>query len=1589
MSSKTFKGTTSFSAWTTAMSAMNEAQIASILITNNQALGYNALNSVQMYNALIQAGLSKETAKTIVKQVLQTKATKAQAVAAKEAAASTIVLKDVIGGLWTTITKFAAANPLFTAMIAVGAAFGIAKIAADKFGVSAKGAAEKFEEAQNAYTETANELQSLNSELETTQSRIAELNELAKTGRLTPDQEAELKDLNSTNEALERKLKILEDLSVYQEREQAEAAAKSYQSTRYESKTQTGFDETSGTSYAAQMNGAEYIRDLVEASRNLTEQKEELEARKGELAELLAGGGLSKSQTLDAEYELSRINNEIAAIDATYAEYESELANVASEQEVFADSLSRGTDEHKAQAESIYEAIDAYHLLGASEQEVLAHLRDNASENATSTALALEPVVTEYLDAKEQYEKAFSESGGDAVKLVEPADRFNKALENLQRNLGYIENNESFQQLINEAIELDIISGTTRDDIIELILAIARIVDTSNNASSSVGDLTTHLQALGNAETNFGDLSDALAEFRDEGIVSIATLADLQEAFGTTDGFEKFVNIVGDSNSTFTEAKAAFDELATEWINNQFICKDLTENTKEMTIATLENIGVTNAAEVVEAKLSTQRVEAAIAALDEAEATEKAINKLYEEAIAGETSEAAIEALKVSHLRAIASSTDFANAGIGVTDSLIAQAKAANITGTALQRLVEIYQLQADLERNGYDLESEDAILAYETINRLKGELDAELSKYQGRVTISDVKISPTIKDSGSETDKIKEEFEEKYNAMKHELEMEKITIEEFYAWLNGNNGYKKYFSDLSKYADEWRKYEKECFDLEREIANAALDDLDHNISILERQTGTSTFIIVNQLSGATDELRIAQQEYQDILAEVADLGIDLSKTIYGNIDLNNRQVLEWTESNLAKYKDAIMSWQDASAEWESVASDWLGTISTVYGGSENFDGLEIAFSPMLQTPNGAVLLERDTVIRYINELLGSLSGTNWSTEDLLRLDATGLEINGQRIKNLIADVGETAILTGEAMHFAGAEGAVEQLRKEIERLKTSVAAGTDSLRAQVRVEDQLIDKYREKQAIVKGLIDSQIAYLRAQGMSEAEIANNDTLQEYLETWYQIQDAIDDIIKTLNDDLADSMNTLLEYTVEMIKLEKEDEKEALEEQKDLYKEIVESRKEMLRISEQERKYQDEVAAKTAELAKIEARLATLKLDNSREARVEEGSLQEQKAALQKELQDLQNEHFIDSTEAALDKELENWENQQDDKIEEIEDFLDDEYRITQIALKRLDNANQDLFDDLLNYALKYTDTTRAEFKDMWDEALAAAEKYGSYVNAMDAVPGGDKETEASRIIAEMNANRTGYASATTQAQRNYYSSENERLGQELEDLLGVEVYKDQNGYWWIGDKHLFNYGTSSSTGAGGNSVISNVNAVQSIVQQMRNLGAKWGSADAAGRKKIHDDVADLADDLPAYGVTVKYNDKSGEWRIIDDELNPKNKGKLLYSVYHQGGIVGMPTAKQNEHLSLLERGEMVLTETHQKALDKLIEFSKKVSQIPSTVAGMFNSNNTAQTISVEAPLYITGDMSETKILSVLKKHSRLVANEVAKVVNVK
>lgn len=143
---------------------------------------------------------------------------------------------------------------------------------------------------------------------------------------------------------------------------------------------------------------------------------------------------------------------------------------------------------------------------------------------------------------------------------------------------------------------------------------------------------------------------------------------------------------------------------------------------------------------------------------------------------------------------------------------------------------------------------------------------------------------------------------------------------------------------------------------------------------------------------------------YYDPYLYSNDMEVD-KKYIYGNVNLMKRQRLYWTAYNLRRFEGELESW---GLEPES------GSYSTVYGGCNEFEGVEVAYTPIRQTEAGPVMLTKSDLESYITELLTrlSLSGIDWTTEDLYKIDE----------QKLIAGVGDDAISIGEEMHYVSEE---------------------------------------------------------------------------------------------------------------------------------------------------------------------------------------------------------------------------------------------------------------------------------------------------------------------------------------------------------------------------------------------------------------------------------------------------------------------------------------------------------------------------------------------------------------------------------------
>ena len=201
------------------------------------------------------------------------------------------------------------------------------------------------------------------------------------------------------------------------------------------------------------------------------------------------------------------------------------------------------------------------------------------------------------------------------------------------------------------------------------------------------------------------------------------------------------------------------------------------------------------------------------------------------------------------------------------------------------------------------------------------------------------------------------------------------------------------------------------------------------------------------QLDKQTQNLTNAKENLQNEYDKISDWGLDdyadkiknnTIQTKFGNVDMDKRTIIHWSDELKQTYADALASW-DYDPE--------IGSIDTVFGGSERFgedlngNGWEVAFTPIL--PDGT-FLSKDTVEEYINSILEEAYADDEKvTEDeLTAIDAQGRQVGNTFVQGIFAGIddnqnydnnGNWAETVGRLMHFSGKFGAKQLADQEID----------------------------------------------------------------------------------------------------------------------------------------------------------------------------------------------------------------------------------------------------------------------------------------------------------------------------------------------------------------------------------------------------------------------------------------------------------------------------------------------------------------------------------------------------------------------------
>lgn len=239
------------------------------------------------------------------------------------------------------------------------------------------------------------------------------------------------------------------------------------------------------------------------------------------------------------------------------------------------------------------------------------------------------------------------------------------------------------------------------------------------------------------------------------------------------------------------------------------------------------------------------------------------------------------------------------------------------------------------------------------------------------------------------------------------------------------------------------------------------------------------------------DEYKNAISGYQNVVQELTDQGVDH----YGNVSNINRDKIDWTTESMDKYHEFV---NEQNEEYPNSIVE--GGYSTILGASKNIDGLEIAYTPMLQTEDGLIPLTEDQLWEYLDKVIDGAyeSDGGYNAENLLKIDASGFEqeINGETVKvhGMIAAV-QGQIVNGTKLTGADVAAIAGATEEELQEGfgETSNFVGKDMHTLQAKVTEAR-NSTSDLTSILEGMgiTGSKAAQLLEEHFGDADKAAND-----------------------------------------------------------------------------------------------------------------------------------------------------------------------------------------------------------------------------------------------------------------------------------------------------------------------------------------------------------------------------------------------------------------------------------------------------------------------------------------------------------------
>ncbi|TGY98053.1 hypothetical protein E5329_01185 [Petralouisia muris] len=607
---------------------------------------------------------------------------------------------------------------------------------------------------------------------------------------------SEAKTLDLVNGGLEEQLSRLKEISSEKARQNAEDAKDAYDNAIYQSDVMTGNADDYGNDVSLKWNGTE--------STQIHKVKGFEQAKYDEFVKFITNSGFGDIFRKNKD---ENIFNMRLVVDTTGID---------------------GLEEKVERLKEFKEFLDENGFRNTGMYQGVANAISSYGEQQDSEAEAANNLVEATIQSLSASSKELSKISVDSVKSFE---------EYRQKMLDEMKNDESIGKILADGA----LSKENLETAVNDFMAAAEQFsewyerwnseiqnqDTGEISTPSYKDSLDGVQSVTDKLHTLMEVYDDVQDGEEFNWSSILNNDDFASAFESAGkAYDDFIQTVTQNSDDIGACQKAFDSLATSVIDGSGIWDDLTAETKEATIAMLEENGVVNASELVNARLAMQE-ECLALAKDNAALAGKKLSDITWEEIGALLSEGEASDTTSDYLTALAiSKMDVNSVKINTqddVDQIIAIANAAGASTSYIQNLANALLHFKSMEFDtgtmfGKVGDSARNIMVKSTEEKLKQELSAQLEGAQLDSSQFYAKSGGTggsgSGKSGKSGSSAKEESIETFDFIETAVKRVEAAIERlktkaeetFRSFTKRGREYKKAISEIAKEIDIQRK---------------------------------------------------------------------------------------------------------------------------------------------------------------------------------------------------------------------------------------------------------------------------------------------------------------------------------------------------------------------------------------------------------------------------------------------------------------------------------------------------------------------------------------------------------------------------------------------------------------------------------------------------------------------------------------------------------------------------------------------------------------------------------------------------------------